>query len=50
MDTYATINDTWEIAWKTGYLLGNIDMGIRAFAGMGYHMDDVQMMDQTSHS
>ena len=50
MDTYATINDTWEIAWKTGYLVGNIDMGIRAFAGMGYHMDDVQMMDQTSHS
>ena len=28
--------------WKTGYLLGNIDTGIREFAGMGYHVDNVQ--------
>ena len=28
---------------KTGYLLGNIDAGIWEFAGMGYHVDDVQM-------
>ena len=29
---------------KTGYLLGNIDAGIREFAGMGYHVDDMQMI------
>ena len=34
---------------KTGYLLGNIDAGIREFAGTGYHVDDVQMM-QTDES
>ena len=34
---------------KTGYLLGNVDMGIQEFAGMGYHVDDVQMM-QTDKS
>ena len=28
---------------KTGYLLGNVDAGIQEFAGMGYHVDDVQM-------
>ena len=28
---------------KTSYLLGNIDAGIWEFAGMGYHVDDVQM-------
>ena len=28
---------------KTGYLLGNVDVGIWEFAGMGYHVDDVQM-------
>ena len=28
---------------KTGYLLGNIDVGIQEFAGMGYHVDDMQM-------
>ena len=44
MDTYATINDTWEISRNTGYLLGNVDTGIGEFAGMGYHVDDVQMM------
>ena len=27
---------------KTGYLLGNIDTGIREFRGMGYCVDDVQ--------
>ena len=29
---------------KTSYLLGNVDTGIWEFAGMGYHVDDVQMM------
>ena len=29
---------------KTSYLLGNVDAGIREFVGMGYHVDDVQMM------
>ena len=28
---------------KTGYLLGNVDAGIWEFAGMGYHVDDMQM-------
>ena len=28
---------------KTGYLLRNIDAGIREFAGMGYHVDNMQM-------
>ena len=28
---------------KTGYLLGDVDMGIREFTGMGYHVVDVQM-------
>ena len=29
---------------KTSYLLGNVDVGIWEFAGMGYHVNDVQMM------
>ena len=29
---------------KTGYLLGNVDTGIREFVGMGYHVNEVQMM------
>ena len=29
---------------KTGYLLGNIDVGIWKFAGTGYCVDDMQMM------
>ena len=29
---------------KTSYLLGIIDTGIREFAGMGYHVNDVQTM------
>ena len=29
---------------KTSYLLGNIDMGIWEFAGMGYHVNDMQTM------
>ena len=41
---YATINNTWEILWSTSYLLGNVDTGIREFAGMGYCVDDVQMV------
>ena len=27
---------------NTGYLLGNVDVGIQEFAGTGYHVDDVQ--------
>ena len=42
MDTYATINDMQEISQKTGYLLGNVDVGIREFAGTGYCVDDMQ--------
>ena len=30
--------------WKTGYLLRNIDAGIREFAGTGNCVNDVQMM------
>ena len=44
MDAYATINDTREISRKTGYLLGNVDVGIWEFTGTGYHVNDVQMM------
>ena len=29
---------------KTSYLLRNVDAGIQKFAGTGYHVDDVQMM------
>ena len=43
-DAYATINDTWEISWKTGYLLSNVNMQIGEFMGTGYHVDDMQMM------
>ena len=46
-DTYATINDTWEISRKTGYLLGNVDMGIWEFVGTGYCVDDMQTMPPT---
>ena len=49
-NAYATINDTQEISRKTGYLLGSVDMGIWEFAGMGYHVNDVQTMHQSSHS
>ena len=28
---------------KTGYLLRNVDAGIREFAGMGYYVDDMQI-------
>ena len=48
-DTYTTINDTQEISRETRYLLGNVDVGIQEFVGMGYHEDDVQMM-QTDES
>ena len=44
MDIYATINDTQEISWETGYLLGNVHMGIGEFSGMGYCVNDMQMM------
>ena len=49
-NAYATINDTWEISWKTNYLLSNVDAGIREFAGMGYHVNDMRMMHQLGHS
>ena len=29
---------------KTGYLLGNVDTGIQEFAGTGYCVNDMQMM------
>ena len=45
-DAYATINDMWEISWETGYLLGNVDTGIWEFTGMGYCVNDMQMMHQ----
>ena len=50
MNGYATINDTWEMSWKTSYLLSNIDVGIQEIVGMGYCMDDMQMMHQSSRS
>ena len=28
---------------KTGYLRRNVEAGIQELAGMGYHVDDVQM-------
>ena len=43
-DAYTTINDTWEISQKTGYLLRNVHTGIREIAGTAYHVDDMQMM------
>ena len=49
MDAYGTINNTWEISWKTGYLLSNIDAGIWEFAGMEFHVNDVQMMHQLGY-
>ena len=30
--------------WKTGYFLLNVHVGIGEFVGMGYHVDDMQMM------
>ena len=42
-DAYATINNTQEISWETGYLLWNVDAGIRELEGTGYHVNDVQM-------
>ena len=29
---------------KTSYILGNLHTGIGEFGGMGYHVDDMQMM------
>ena len=43
-DAYATINHTWEIPWKTSYLLSIVYAGIGEFMGMGYCVDDMQMM------
>ena len=33
-----------EISQNTGYLLGNVYAGIVQFAGMGYHVDNMQTM------
>ena len=44
MDAYATINDMQEISWKTGYLLSYVYKGIGEIAGMGYCVDDEQMI------
>ena len=44
MEAYTTINNMQEISQKTGYLLSIIDVGIREFAGTGYCVDDVQMV------
>ena len=49
MDTYATINDIKEISWNTSHLLSNLYAGIGEIAGMGYCVNDVQMM-QTDES
>ena len=49
LDAYTTINDMWEISWNTGYLLSNVNVGIGEITGMGYHVNDVQMM-QTDES
>ena len=43
-DIYATINDTQEISQNTSYLLSNIYAGIGEITGMGYHVDNAQMM------
>ena len=45
-DAYTTINDTWEISGKTSYLLGDIHAGIGEFVEMGYHVDNMQMMQK----
>ena len=44
MDAYTTINNTQEISRSTSYFLGNIDMGIGEFTGMGYRVNNVQMI------
>ena len=43
-DFYATINDKQEISQETSYLLRNVDAGIWEFAGTGYHVNDMEMM------
>ena len=44
MDAYTTINNMWEISWKTSCLLRNIHAGIGEIAGMGYCVDNMQTM------
>ena len=44
MQSYTTINNMQEISWNTSYLQSNVYTQIVEFAGMGYHVDDVQMM------
>ena len=38
------INNTRQISRNTGYLLSNVYVGIGEILGMGYHVDNVQMM------
>ena len=33
-----------------GKTISNVDVGIREFAGMGYCVNNVQMMQKSSHS
>ena len=49
IDAYATMDDTQEISWNTGYLLGNIYPEIGEITGTGYHVNNMQMM-QTDKS
>ena len=44
MDAYATINNMWDISQNTSYLHGNVYAGIREFAGTGYCVDNMQMV------
>ena len=37
------------ISWNTGYLLGNVNVGIGEIVGMEYHVNDMQRM-QTDES
>ena len=51
MDAYATINNMREISClrNTSYILSNVYVGMGEFAGAGYHVDNMQMM-QTAES
>ena len=44
MNAYATINDMQKISRDTSYLLGNVYMEIGEIVGMGYQVNDMQMM------
>ena len=44
MDSYAAINDMWEISQNTSYLLSNVYAGIGEITGTGYCVDDMQTL------